>query len=67
MGATLRNVATKYGVRIEATCLENASATLLDRCEQLRSLADAESGDVLLVEAVDRLFRLDRATREQLC
>lgn len=63
---TLRTFATEHGTRIAATYVENASGTLLDRRELLRLLADAEPGDVLLVEAVDRLSRLDRATWDQL-
>lgn len=63
---TLRTFAAEHGTRIAATYVENASDTLLDRRELLRLLADAEPGDVLLVEAVDRLSRLDRATWDQL-
>lgn len=59
---TLRIFASKHGTRIAATYVEKASGTLLDRRELLRLLADAERGDVLLVEAIDRLSRLDRAT-----
>lgn len=62
----LRSFAAEHGTRIAATYVENASGTLLDRRELLRLLADAEPGDVLLVEAVDRLSRLDRATWDQL-
>lgn len=62
----LRAFAAEHGARIAATYVENASGTLLDRRELLRLLADAEPGDVLLVEAVDRLSRLDRATWDQL-
>lgn len=62
----LRTFAAEHGTRIAATYVENASGTLLDRRELLRLLADAEPGDVLLVEAVDRLSRLDRATWDQL-
>ncbi|WP_426944907.1 recombinase family protein [Pseudomonas oryzihabitans] len=63
---TLRTFAGEHGARIAATYVENASGTLLNRRELLRLLADAERGDVLLVEAVDRLSRLDRATWDQL-
>jgi len=63
---TLRTFAAEHGARIAATYVENASGTLLNRRELLRLLADAEPGDVLLVEAVDRLSRLDRATWDQL-
>lgn len=63
---TLRTFAAEHGARVAATYVENASGTLLDRRELLRLLADAEPGDVLLVEAVDRLSRLDRATWDQL-
>lgn len=62
----LRTFAAEHGARIAATYIENASGALLDRRELLRLLADAEPGDVLLVEAVDRLTRLDRVTWDQL-
>lgn len=62
----LRNFAAGHGTRIAATYVENASGTLLDCRELLRLLSDAEPGDVLLVEAVDRLSRLDRSTWDKL-
>ncbi|WP_371913890.1 recombinase family protein [Pseudomonas sp. Snoq117.2] len=47
-----------------ATYVENASGTLLERRELLRLLADAEPGDVLLLEALDRLSRPRQRRRE---
>jgi len=46
-----RPVAAWYG--------ENASGTSSEREELARLLADARPGDILLVEAIDRLTRLD--------
>lgn len=63
---SLRAFAESQGVRIAAWYVENASGTLLDRRELVRLLDDASPGDVLLVEAVDRLSRLDRQTWDQL-
>lgn len=63
---SLRAFAESQGVRIAAWYVENASGTLLDRRELVRLLDDASPGDVLLVEAVDRLSRLNRQTWDQL-
>lgn len=40
--------------------VENVSGTKLDRPELTRLLEDAEQGDILLVESVDRLSRLSQ-------
>lgn len=53
-----RPVAAWYG--------ENASGTSSDREELARLLGDARPGDVLLVEAIDRLTRLDAPGWERL-
>lgn len=63
---TLRVFALAHGVRIAAFYTENASGAVLERPELMRLLADSERGDILLVEAVDRLSRLDKGTWEQL-
>jgi DNA invertase Pin-like site-specific DNA recombinase len=50
--------AADRGTQIAAWYIENESGTRLDRPELFRLLADSHSGDVLLVEQVDRLSRL---------
>ena len=47
------------GLRIAATYLENESGASLKRPELFRLLGDCHPGDVLLVEQVDRLSRLN--------
>lgn len=47
------------GLKIAATYLENESGASLKRPELFRLLADCHPGDVLLVEQVDRLSRLN--------
>jgi DNA invertase Pin-like site-specific DNA recombinase len=47
-----------HGLVIAATYIENESGAKLARPELLRLLADSKPGDILLVEAVDRLSRL---------
>lgn len=54
----LRDFADAQGVTIAAYYIEQASGTRLDRPELMRLLDEAAPGDVLLVEAVDRLTRL---------
>ncbi len=55
----LREFATQHGHRVAAFYIENESGATLQRPELFRLLADAEAGDVLLVEQVDRLARLN--------
>src|SRR5579859_4239033 len=50
--------AADRGLEVAAWYLENESGAKLDRPELFRLLADARSGDILLVEQVDRLSRL---------
>ena len=50
--------ATEKGLTIAGTYAENISGTKLNRPQLLTLLNTAESGDVLLVESVDRLSRL---------
>jgi DNA invertase Pin-like site-specific DNA recombinase len=54
----LKAFATERGLIIAAKYFENESGAKLARPELFRLLADAEPGDVLLIEQVDRLSRL---------
>jgi DNA invertase Pin-like site-specific DNA recombinase len=54
----LKAFAAERGLKIAAKYIENESGAKLARPELFRLLADAELGDVLLVEQVDRLSRL---------
>jgi DNA invertase Pin-like site-specific DNA recombinase len=58
--------AADRGMQIAAWYVENESGAKLDRPELFRLLADAHEGDVLLIENVDRLSRLDAAGWEAL-
>jgi DNA invertase Pin-like site-specific DNA recombinase len=58
--------AAERGMQIAAWYIENESGTKLARPELFRLLADSHPGDVLLVEQVDRLSRLDAADWEKL-
>lgn len=53
--------AIEKGLNIVGVYAENISGTKLNRPELLSLLDTAESGDVLLVESVDRLSRLSQA------
>ncbi len=48
-----------HGKAIAASYMENASGTHADRPELIRLLKDSRRGDVLLVESIDRLSRMD--------
>lgn len=48
-----------HGRAIAASYMENASGSHADRPELIRLLKDARRGDVLLVESIDRLSRMD--------
>ena len=54
------------GLKIAATYLENESGASLKRPELFRLLGDCHAGDVLLVEQVDRLSRLNAEDWERL-
>ncbi|HCH52692.1 MAG TPA: hypothetical protein DE109_04100 [Aeromonas sp.] len=58
--------AKERGHKIAAWYTENASGARLDRPELARLLKDAQPGDVLLLEQVDRLSRLAEADWEEL-
>jgi DNA invertase Pin-like site-specific DNA recombinase len=62
----LKAFAAERGLSIAAWYVENESGAKLARPELFRLLADAQPGDVLLVEQVDRLSRLTTADWEKL-
>ena len=62
----LQAFATEHGLPIAATYVENESGAKLARPELFRLLSDARPGDVLLIEQVDRLSRLNAADWERL-
>ncbi|UVE16148.1 recombinase family protein [Pseudomonas sp. LS44] len=62
----LVDFAQEHGQHIAAFYLENESGTKLHRPELFRLLRDAQPGDILLCEQVDRLSRLEAADWLQL-
>ena len=62
----LLEFATLHGIGISAFFMENESGAALYRPELMRLLDVAQKGDVLLVEQVDRLSRLDARNWETL-
>jgi DNA invertase Pin-like site-specific DNA recombinase len=58
--------AADRGMQIAAWYVENESGATLLRPELFRLLADSHPGDVLLIEQVDRLTRLNTADWERL-
>jgi DNA invertase Pin-like site-specific DNA recombinase len=58
--------AADRGMQIASWYIENESGTKLARPELFRLLADSHAGDVLLVEQVDRLSRLNAADWDRL-
>ncbi|MEH8233400.1 recombinase family protein [Aeromonas veronii] len=54
----INQFATSVGHTITAHFIENVSGTTLNRPELTRLLEQADAGDVLLVEQIDRLTRL---------
>ncbi|RJG08657.1 serine recombinase [Pseudomonas cavernicola] len=57
----LVDFAQEHGQHVAAFYLENESGTKLNRPELFRLLKDAQPGDILLCEQVDRLSRLVEA------
>ena len=57
--AALEQFAAEHAHLIANTYTENASGTEANRPELLRLLKDARKGDVLLVESIDRLSRME--------
>lgn len=64
--ADLQRFVDGRGLRIAASYVENESGASLQRPELFRLLSDCQPGDVLLVEQVDRLSRLNAADWEKL-
>ena len=62
----LKAFAAERGLSIASWYVENESGAKLARPELFRLLADAQPGDVLLVEQVDRLSRLTTGDWEKL-
>jgi DNA invertase Pin-like site-specific DNA recombinase len=62
----LESFAAERGLTIAATYLENESGASLRRPELFRLLADSKPGDILLIEQVDRLSRLNAEDWERL-
>lgn len=62
----LKAFAAERGLKIAAWYRENESGTKLDRPELFKLLSDAQEGDVLLIEQVDRLSRLNEADWKKL-
>ena len=59
--ADLEAFTRERGLTIAATYVENESGASLQRPELFRLLADSRPGDILLIEQVDRLSRLNAA------
>lgn len=64
--ADLQRFVDERGLRIAASYVENESGASLQRPELFRLLSDCQPGDVLMVEQVDRLSRLNAADWEKL-
>jgi DNA invertase Pin-like site-specific DNA recombinase len=63
---TLKKFVADRSQKIAGTYLENESGASLNRPELFRLLEDSDVGDVLLVEQVDRLSRLNSEDWERL-
>lgn len=57
--STLQKFVQDKGFRIAGWYIENESGASLQRPELLRLLNDAEKGDAIIIEQIDRLSRLD--------
>ncbi|MDI3560152.1 recombinase family protein [Bradyrhizobium sp. Arg816] len=62
----LKAFAVERGLKVAAWYVENESGAKLARPELFRLLTDAQPGDVLLVEQVDRLSRLTQGDWQRL-
>lgn len=63
---TIKDFLKSFNRRVSAFYIENASGSLLKRKELMRLLEESEKGDVLLVESIDRLTRLNQKGWETL-
>lgn len=64
--ADLESFAQERGLHIAAFYIENESGASLKRPELFRLLSDCRPGDILLIEQVDRLSRLNAEDWEKL-
>lgn len=62
----LKDFALEHNHRVAGWYVENASGASLQRPELMRLLNDAERGDIILIEQVDRISRLDDEGWQQL-
>lgn len=62
----LKSFALEHGARVTTYYVENASGASIERVELQRLLSEAGEGDILLVEAIDRLSRLPQPMWEAL-
>lgn len=62
----LLSFAKERGLKIAASYVENESGASLQRPELFRLLSDSQPGDILLIEQVDRLSRLNAEDWEKL-
>lgn len=62
----LIDFATEHGHKIASFYMENESGSTLNRPELMRMIEDAHTGDVILVEQIDRLARLKQEDWQQL-
>jgi len=62
----LKAFAANNGQRVASWYVENESGSTLQRPELFRLLDDCEAGDILLIEQVDRLSRLNDADWKKL-
>lgn len=64
--ATLKKFAADHGFKINSRYVENASGASLARPVLFKLLSEADDGDILLIEQIDRLSRLTAADWEKL-
>jgi len=62
----LKAFAAESGERVASWYVENESGSTLQRPELFRLLGDCEAGDILLIEQVDRLSRLNEVDWQKL-
>lgn len=62
----LEAFANERGVKVASWYIENASGTKADRTGLARLIDDAQAGDILLIEQVDRLTRLTKPDWDKL-
>jgi DNA invertase Pin-like site-specific DNA recombinase len=63
---SLRSFTEERGQKVAATYAENVSGASLKRPELFRLLSDCREGDILLIEQVDRLSRLNEPDWDKL-